>query len=54
MLPDSRFSQKVQFSYERLLRTCLGPLLTLAGRLLVFASVAGFFGFVLWLILSHP
>lgn len=42
------------FLHPSLLRTCLGTLLLRAGLLLAFASVAGFFTFIYWLILSHP
>lgn len=43
------------FFHDRLLRVrVLGPLATLAGRLLPPAAVVSFFGFVLWLVLSHP
>jgi len=43
------------FIHPLLLRIrVLGPLLALAGRLLLIGGVAGFFGFVLWLVLSHP
>ena len=44
----------VYFSYERLLKTRLGPLLVQAGRLLLLSGVFGFFGLVYWLILTHP
>jgi hypothetical protein len=42
------------FTSDKLLRTRLGTLLMRAGLLLGFAGIAGFFGFVYWLILSHP
>lgn len=42
------------FFHDRLLRTRLGPLLMLAGQLLPPAAAVSFFGFVLWLVLSHP
>ena len=32
----------------------LGPLLARAGRLLLIAGVAGFFGFVYWIVVTHP
>ena len=44
----------IYFSYERLLKTRLGPLLLLAIRLLLLGGVFGFFGLVYWLILTHP
>ena len=43
----------VYFSSDKLLRTRLGPLLMQAGRLLVLAGIAGFFGGIYWLILTH-
>ena len=41
------------FLHEFLLATRLGPLLMLAGRLVLFGSVVGFFGGIYWLILTH-
>ena len=41
------------FLHDFLLATRLGPLLVLAGRLLLIASVVGFFGGIYWLILTH-
>jgi len=43
----------VYFTSDTLRRTRLGLLLVRAGMLLVLAGVAGFFGFVYWLILRH-
>jgi len=40
------------FAHDKLLRTRLGPLLIRAGRLLLFAGLAGFFGGIYWLILA--
>lgn len=42
------------FTSERWLSSRLGPLLTRAGVLLGSAGIAGFFGFVYWLVLTHP
>ena len=42
------------FASGKLLRTRLGPLLVRAGQFMLLAGVAGFFGFVYWLILTHP
>lgn len=43
------------FASDRLLRIpMLGTVLRYVAQLLLFVSVAGFFGFVLWLVLSHP
>ena len=42
------------FHHGKLLRNALGPLLMRAGQFLLIAAAAGFFGFVLWLVLSHP
>ena len=44
----------VYFTSGKWLRTPLGRLLRLAGQLLVLGGLASFFGFVLWLVLSHP
>lgn len=40
------------FSCDKLLRTRLGPLLILVGRLLILVAAAGFFGGIYWLILT--
>ena len=37
-----------------LLRTRIAPLLIGAGRLLLLAGAAGFFGFLYWIVLTHP
>lgn len=42
------------FTSDKLLRTRLGPLLMRAGRIVPPAAAICFFGFVLWLVLSHP
>ena len=43
------------FVHEPLLRIrVLGPLLVRAGQLSLLASVAGFFGLVYWIVLTHP
>jgi len=42
------------FTHDRLLRTRLGPLLVRGGQVLLLAGIAGFFGLVYWLILTHP
>src|SRR5689334_12282030 len=39
------------FFNDKLLQTRLGPPLMRVGRLLLFAGVAGFFGFVYWIVL---
>lgn len=41
------------FTHDRLLRTRLGPLLVRIGRLLLIVTIAGFFGFVYWIVLTH-
>ncbi|HEY7330673.1 MAG TPA: hypothetical protein VH592_23740 [Gemmataceae bacterium] len=42
------------FNSDKLLNTRLGPLLRLAGQCLVLGACVSFFGFVFWLVLSHP
>lgn len=42
------------FTHDGLLRTRLAPLLVRAGQLMLLAGVAGFFGFVYWIVLTHP
>lgn len=45
----------IYFIHPLLLRLpVLGSLLVGAGRLMLFAGVAGFFGGLYWLVLSHP
>lgn len=44
----------VYFTHDKLLRTRLGPLVARIGQLSLIAGVAGFFGFVYWIVLTHP